>query len=41
VYLLRGKREVYQKLAEMEAGDIPLNTTEINVLELYRELFSL
>lgn len=36
VDLLRGKKEALQKLAEMEAQEIPLSTTEINVLELYR-----
>lgn len=36
VDLLRGKEEALQKLAEMEAQEIPLNTTEINILELYR-----
>lgn len=36
VDLLRGKEEALQKLAEMEAQEIPLSTTEINVLELYR-----
>ena len=36
VDLLRGKEEALQKLAEMEAEEIPLSTTEINVLELYR-----
>lgn len=36
VDLLRGKPEAHQKLAEMEAEEVPLSTTEINVLELYR-----
>lgn len=36
VDLLRGKKEALQKLAEMEVQEIPLSTTEINVLELYR-----
>lgn len=36
VDLLRGKEEALQKLAEMEAEEVPLSTTEINVLELYR-----
>jgi len=36
VDLLRGKKEALQKLDEMEAQEIPLSTTEINVLELYR-----
>ncbi|KKG18604.1 twitching motility protein PilT [Methanosarcina sp. 2.H.T.1A.6] len=36
VDLLRGREEALQKLAEMEAQEIPLSTTEINVLELYR-----
>ncbi|MGB9940070.1 PIN domain-containing protein [Methanosarcina sp.] len=36
VDLLRGKNEALQKLDEMEAQEIPLSTTEINVLELYR-----
>ena len=36
VDLLRGKEDALQKLAEMEAKEIPLSTTEINVLELYR-----
>ncbi|MDI9395486.1 MAG: type II toxin-antitoxin system VapC family toxin [Euryarchaeota archaeon] len=36
VDLLRGKEDALQKLAEMEAQEIPLSTTEINVLELYR-----
>jgi predicted nucleic acid-binding protein len=36
VDLLRGKEEAYQKLAEMEAEEVTLSTTEINVLELYR-----
>lgn len=36
VDLLRGKKEALQRLAEMEAQEIPLSTTEINVLELYR-----
>ncbi|HOW15959.1 type II toxin-antitoxin system VapC family toxin [Methanosarcina sp.] len=36
VDLLRGREEALQKLAEMEAQEIPLRTTEINVLELYR-----
>jgi tRNA(fMet)-specific endonuclease VapC len=36
VDLLRGKKESLQKLAEMEADEVPLSTTEINVLELYR-----
>ena len=36
VDLLRGKKEALQKLNEMEAKEIPLSTTEINVLELYR-----
>lgn len=36
VDLLRGKPKAHQKLAEMEAEEIPLNTTEINILELYR-----
>jgi tRNA(fMet)-specific endonuclease VapC len=34
--LLRGKKEALRKLAEMEVQEIPLSTTEINVLELYR-----
>jgi len=34
--LLRGKKEALRKLDEMEAQEIPLSTTEINVLELYR-----
>ena len=34
--LLRGKKEALQKLAEMEAEEVPLSTTEVNVLELYR-----
>jgi len=36
VDLLRGKEEALQKLAEMEAQEIPLSMTEVNVLELYR-----
>jgi predicted nucleic acid-binding protein len=36
VDLLRGREEAHQKLAEMEAQEILLSTTEINVLELYR-----
>jgi tRNA(fMet)-specific endonuclease VapC len=36
VDLLRGNKEALQKLAEMEVQEIPLSTTEINVLELYR-----
>lgn len=36
VDLLRGKKEAFEKLAEMEAEEIILNTTEINVIELYR-----
>ncbi|HIH93152.1 TPA: type II toxin-antitoxin system VapC family toxin [Methanosarcina acetivorans] len=36
VALLRGEPEAHQKLAEMEAEEVPLSTTEINVLELYR-----
>lgn len=36
VDLLRGRKEALQKLAEMEAQEISLSTTEINVLELYR-----
>jgi tRNA(fMet)-specific endonuclease VapC len=36
VDLLRGNEEALKKLAEMEAGDITLSTTEINVLELYK-----
>ncbi len=36
VDLLRGKKEALQKLAEMEAQEIPLSTTQVNVLELYR-----
>jgi hypothetical protein len=36
VDLLRGREEAHQKLAEMEAKEILLSTTGINVLELYR-----
>jgi len=36
VDLRRGKNEAIQKLTEMEVQEIPLSTTEINVLELYR-----
>lgn len=36
VDLLRGREEAHQKLAELEVQEIPLSTTEINVLELYR-----
>lgn len=36
VDLLRGKKEAFEKLTEMEAQGIPLSTTEVNVLELYR-----
>jgi tRNA(fMet)-specific endonuclease VapC len=36
VDLLRGNEEALKKLAETEAGDITLSTTEINVLELYK-----
>ena len=36
VDLLRGNEEALQKLVELEAEHIPLSTTEINVLELYR-----
>lgn len=34
--LLRGKEEALQKLADMEAKEISLSTTEITILELYR-----
>ena len=36
VDLLRGNEDAFNKLAEMEEKCIPISTTEINVLELYR-----